>query len=334
MKKAQRGTRIFALIALSVFLLSTVTNVSSSSERRLLTKKDFEELMSSLSNWGRWGKADELGALNLITPEKRKRAAALVKEGFSVSLAREAIKTRMDDSSPFEHQMVETGLNADSQSSSDIYSVQYHGAIITHIDALCHLFYKGRMYNGFSQREVTDQGAAKLSVLRIKNGIFTRGVLMDFPRLWGLKYLPGSRAIFPEDLDEWERKTGVQVESGDAVIIRTGRWARRAAEGEWNIWENSAGLHASSLPWLKKRDVAIVGSDLATDVIPSGVDGVLLPVHWVLVVGMGVPILDNCDLEALSEAANARDRWTFLLTAAPLAVEGGTGSPLNPIATF
>jgi len=159
-------------------------------------------------------------------------------------------------------------------------------------------------------------------------------VLMDMPRLWGLKYLKGARAIYPEDLESWEKKAGVEVESGDAVLIRTGRWARRAAEGEWIIEQNSAGLHASCLPWLKKRDVAIVGSDLATDVLPSGVDGFMLPVHWVTIVAMGTPILDNCDFEALSEAASARKRWSFLLTAAPLAVEGGTGSPINPVATF
>jgi len=85
---------------------------------------------------------------------------------------------------------------------------------------------------------------------------------------------------------------------------------------------------------LKKRDVAIVGSDLATDVFPSGIEGFILPVHWVVINAMGMPILDNCDLEGLSEAANARKRWSFLLTAAPLPVQGGTGSPINPIATF
>jgi kynurenine formamidase len=93
-------------------------------------------------------------------------------------------------------------------------------------------------------------------------------------------------------------------------------------------------LHASCLPWLKKRDVALVGSDLALDVMPSGVEGFELPVHWVCGVAMGLPILDNCDLEKVSQEANARKRWVFLLTVAPLAVEGGTGSPVNPLATY
>jgi kynurenine formamidase len=190
------------------------------------------------------------------------------------------------------------------------------------------------MYNGFSQREVTDKGAAKLSVITMKNGIFTRGVLMDFPRLFGVNYLKGARAIYPEDLEAWERKTGVKVESGDAVFIRTGRWARWQAEGEWDVEQDSAGLHVSCMPWFKSRDVALLGSDLALDVMPSRVEGIRLPVHLVTLVGMGVPILDNCDLEALGEATAARNRWDFLLTLAPLAVDGGTGTPINPTATF
>jgi kynurenine formamidase len=300
-----------------------------------LTRADIDALMTSLSNWGRWGKDDQLGALNLITPEKRKQAAALVKEGMSFSLARTAVKERTDSSPPFVQKMVTLPREGeDITSSGDEYSVAYHGFTQTHLDALCHLFYKGKMYNGFSQKEVTAAGARKLSVLNVKNGIFTRCVLMDIPRLFDVRFLEGSRAIYPEDLDAWEKKAGVKVESGDVVLVRTGRWKRRELEGEWNIMKNSAGLHASCLPWLKQRDVAVVGSDLATDVMPSGVEGFELPVHWVSVVAMGMPILDNCDLEAVSEAAAARKNWAFLLTVGPLAVDGGTGSPVNPLATY
>jgi len=159
-------------------------------------------------------------------------------------------------------------------------------------------------------------------------------VLVDLPRLLGNEYLPANRAIYPEDLDAWEKKFNTRLASGDAVLFRTGRWARRAAEGSWKIMEGSAGLHASCLPWLKKRDVAVVGSDLATDVMPSHVKGIDLPVHLVLIVGMGVPILDNLDLEAVAALAAEQKRCEFLLTVAPLAVEGGTGSPVNPIAVF
>ena len=190
------------------------------------------------------------------------------------------------------------------------------------------------MYNGFSQRVVTSKGASRLSVINLKGGILTRGILIDLPRLFGVAYLKGSRAIYPDDLEAWEARSGIKIQSGDAVLIRTGRWKKRAKEGPWNIANGSAGLHASCLPWLKKRDVAVLGSELALDVIPSGVEGIEFPVHLVLLVAMGVPILDNCDFEKLSRVANDLQRWEFLLMAAPLAVEGGTGSPLNPLAIF
>lgn len=298
------------------------------------TQDDVLEMMQMLSNWGRWGKDDQLGALNLITPQKRKEAAALVKEGLSISLARNAVKVRVGVSAPFEHRMVQTGLTPASESAGDVYSVQFHGYTHTHLDALCHLFHQGRMYNGYSQEEVTELGAAKLSVIAIKDGILTRGVLMDFPHLFGVKFLEGARAIYPEDIDAWQMKTGVSVGSGDAVIIRTGRWARWEAQGEWDVENDSAGVHVSCMPWFRERDVALLGSDLAMDVMPSRVEGIRMPVHLVTIVALGVPILDVCDLESISEAAARRNRWEFLLTMAPLAVEGGTGSPINATATF
>ena len=220
--------------------------------KRQLVMEDIENMMVSLSNWDRWGKDDQLGTLNLITATKRKQAAALVQDGTAVSLARNVIKVRLDGSAPFVHTMIATGQGAaEIGSSGDEYSVRYHGFTQTHMDALCHLFYKGKMYNGFSQKEVTEKGAGKLSVVNIKQGVFTRGILMDLPRLFGVKYLKGSRAIYPEDLEAWEKKAELRVGSGDAVLIHTGRWVRRQAEGEWDIMKNSAGLHASCLPWLK-----------------------------------------------------------------------------------
>ncbi|MGH9505155.1 MAG: cyclase family protein [Terriglobales bacterium] len=291
-------------------------------------------MVESLSNWGRWGKSDERGALNLITPQKRQAAAREVEEGISVSLAHNVIKTKLDGSQPFEHRMISTGQTPGAEGAMDIYSVQYHGYSQTHMDALAHVFHNGKMYNGFSQHEVTDTGAGKLSVINIKSGIFTRGILMDFPQLLGVPYLDGKRAIYPEDLDAWEKKTGIRIKSGDAIFIRTGRWARWKSQGGWDVESDSAGLDVSSMPWFRKRDVAMMGSDLALDVMPSGVEGVKLPVHLITIFAMGAPILDNCDLEALSQELGSRHRVTFLLTVAPLAVDGGTGSPVNPVATF
>lgn len=295
----------------------------------------FERWMQELSNWGRWGADDQLGAINLITPAKRLQAAMLVKEGISFSLARDAETiAAIDNPEPFVHKMLNTGTAGSGKYSSDSFQVSYHGYAHTHLDALCHFFFKGKMFNGFPKEVVVASGAHKLSVIQFKNGIFTRAILIDTPRLKGLDYLEPGVRIYPSDLEAWEKKAGVKVSSGDLLLIRTGRWARRSAKGAWDVDRNAAGLDVSCARWIKARDVAMVGSDAATDVSPSGVEFVPGPMHLLLLVAMGTPILDNCDLELVSREAARRGRWEFLLTAAPLSVPGATGSPLNPIATF
>jgi kynurenine formamidase len=316
--------------------LALLVAIDARAADRPATKADVEALVKELSNWGRWGKDDQLGALNLITPEKRKQAAALVREGTSVSLARLVEKQAASDNpEPFEQTMLPNVDGGDSQWALDRYSVAYHGYAHTHLDALCHLFYRGKMYNGFSQSEVGSKGAAKLAISNARGGVFTRGILFDIPRLRGVRFLEPGTPIYPADLDAWEKHAGVKVSSGDVIFIRTGRWKRREVTGPWNALDPGlAGLHVSCAKWLKERDVAILGSDAASDVIPSGIPEMSHPVHLLVLHAMGMNIFDNCDLEELSEVAEKHKRWEFLLTASPLPVDGGTGSPLNPIATY
>jgi kynurenine formamidase len=292
--------------------------------------------MTELSNWGRWGKADQMGTVNLITAAKKKQAALLVRDGITMSIARTAdVERAADNEMPFGHVMTATGAQPVADSfAMDTITVSYHGSAHTHMDSLSHMFYRGQMYNGYSQSLVTRRGAQQLAVTAFKHGIVTRGILMDIPRLKGVPYLEPGTPIYPADLDAWEKKTGVTVKAGDAVFIRTGRWVRRIAKGPWDVSKRSAGLHASCLKWLKQRDVAVLGSDAAGDVLPSGVDGVAMPIHQVTLIAMGMPIFDNCELDDLGELANRLRRWEFLLTAAPLPVPGATGSPVNPLATF
>jgi kynurenine formamidase len=286
------------------------------------------------SNWGRWGKDDRLGALNLIDRQKRLKAATLVQQGISISLSRDTIKERIGVSAPFTHTMVEWGETPGADSAGDVFSVQYHGYTQTHLDALCHIFHGDQMFNGVSKSTVTKLGAAEMSVLGMKPGIFTRGVLMDLPRALSKLYLNAPDAIYPEHLDSWLDQAGLQVEPGDALIVRTGRWAREEQEGRWDIEAGSAGLHASCLPWLKRHDIAVLVSDLASDLLPSQVEGVRMPVHLLTIAALGVPIIDNCDLESLAQHSFNHRRWHFLFVASPLAVPGGTGSPVNPLALF
>src|SRR5262245_22407051 len=178
-----------ALLTIVIFL----TSAANTQTRHAVTAADVERWMKELSNWGRWGREDQLGTLNLITPAKRQAAAKLVRDGVTVSLSRDAAKEQaVDNGSPFSHKMTATGVNNPGQYAMDTLSVSYHGWAHTHMDALSHMFYKGQMYNGFRQQETTDKGAAKLGVTNVKNGIFTRGILMDIPRLKNVTYLePG-----------------------------------------------------------------------------------------------------------------------------------------------
>ena len=321
-------------LTLLILLSLPAAPFASAQASHKTTKSDVDRLMKELSNWGRWGKDDQLGAYNLITPSKRKEAASLVKEGISVSLAHDVEKVAgPDNNNPFKHTIEDAGPYA-NEYYLDSYAVNYHGFAHTHMDSLCHMFHNGQMYNGFSTKELNKSGAQKLAITGFKNGILTRAILMDIPKLKGVPFLAAGTAIYPEDLDAWEKKTGVKVRSGDVVLIYTGRWAARKKNGAWEIGKNAAGLHASCAKWLKQRDVAILGSDGASDVLPSQVAGVSQPIHQLVLIAMGMPILDNLDMEALSAMAAKLNRYDFMLSASPLAVAGGTGSPLNPIATF
>ncbi len=295
-----------------------------------VTEAEYERWKKELSNWGRWGKDDQLGTLNLINAAKRKQAAGLVKEGFSVSLASDADTVKaVDNPNPYEHTMLAIG--------TDRIAIDYHGITHTHLDSLAHISAAGVFFNGYTPKAdmVLKEGHAKNSIHNLKSGIFTRGVLIDIPRLKGVPFLEPGTPIYVEDLEAWEKQSGVKVGPGDALFVRTGVWARRKAAGPWLRGRaeggRSAGLDPSVIPWLKKRDIALLGSDHPQYVSPAPLRGA---VHDFALLYLGIHLFDNCDLEALSEAAATRKRWEFLLTAAPLPIRGGTGSPLNPIATF
>jgi kynurenine formamidase len=321
---------IRSVASILVLLAIPIALASQTDEGRApRTTAEFDALFTQVSNWGRWGTDDQLGSVNLVTAAKRKQAVTLVKSGISVSLAHNPLTERAEDNNnPFEHTMLR-GNNLDR------YAVSYHGYAHSHIDALCHFLYKEKTYNGYARAEVnTDKGCTKLGIENLKSGIVSRGVLIDIPRLRGVQFLEPGTPVYTEDVEAWEKKTGVKVGSGDVILLRTGRWARRAKLGPWNVGQNAAGFHASIAPWIKARGVSIVGSDAAEDVVPSKVEGVALPVHTLLITAMGINLLDNQDLEALAETAARLNRWEFMISVAPVPVTGGTGFPVNALATF
>ena len=293
---------------------------------------DVQALHAGLSNWGRWGPDDQLGALNLIAPEVTAAAAATVRTGRTVSCARPLnTEAAADNPAPVAHHMIGTATEG---WGADYFAVAPHGFATSHIDALCHIFYEGKLFNGYDTRTVTAHGATRLGIHHLQDGIVTRGVLLDIPAVRGVDALEPGEAIFPEDLEAAEERAGVRVRPGDALLVRTGRWVWRATHGPWNIAAQAAGLDAACLPWLRERDVATLGSDAVSDVMPSRVEGVGMPIHEIAIVALGLHLMDNLDLDALAAACADEGRWGFLFVVAPLVLRRGTASPVNPIAVF
>ncbi|MFH5229640.1 cyclase family protein [Antrihabitans spumae] len=293
---------------------------------------DLERALPSLSNWGRWGPDDQLGTLNYMTPQTKLAAVAEIRTGRVVPFGREISSTtpnlrdvtykmkRYDDPLP------------DEAGCIDEIGMTYHGFAVTHIDALCHIFTpegKQGMYNGYPVEDVTPTGALRLGIERIGEvGIVGRGVLLDVGEVRGGS-LPVGSVIRPEDLDAAEQLHQVQVGEGDIVFVRNGG-------GTGNTFQRGSGLHASCLPWLRERRASILSSDSDSDVHPPipGFERWTEPMHMVLIPYLGMPILDNTELDALAEACAAEQRWAFFVSVSPWRFKGATSSPVNPVAIF
>jgi kynurenine formamidase len=305
-----------------------------------LTQQEISGLFDRISNWGRWGKDDQRGALNYITDAKRAAAARLVKTGEAISLALPlATAPGPDNPTPVTHLMIQTGhdahlLTAPPPFTSDYLGINIHGYSLTHLDALCHIIWDGKLYNGFDASQVGSTGALKLAIDVARHGVIGRGVLLDIPKLRQAPWLEIDQHIFPDELDAAAREHGVAVQEGDILLVRTGRSARRKAKGGWGPEQGLAGLDAACLPWLHERKIAVLGSDGVSDAMPFGYDEGWVSIHTCAIVMMGVHLIDNMDLDALAERAKALGRYEFQFVMAPLVVMRGTASPVNPIALF
>lgn len=314
----------------------------------VVTQETMDGWKQSLSNWGRWGAEDEKGTLNLITPEVRRRAAREVQSGVSVSLERpiNPVHIAPDYEGPLPRaavvQRMLSGPPKRTTGATDQLDIIAHGYTETHFDAFGHHFHDGKMYNGFSADENVsmEEGLSRGAIAAFGDGVFTRGVLVDIPAMKGVPYLEPGTPIYVEDLEAWEAFAGVRIGPGDAVFIRTGRWQAEAERGPWNIADLAAGLDASVIPWLHDRGIALIGTESAMSVKPlpdttqiTNPDD-YLPAHNFALVTLGMPLIDNADLDALSQTAASLDRYTFLFTVAPIRVATGTGVTVNPIATF
>ena len=327
-------------IALTAGVFSTRARSEGNSRPTITTEADFNRALKELSNWGRWGNDDELGAANLITTAKRKQALALAREGLTISLAHDVVQEKAADAP----NILERALgNVTPTGTTDRYQYTgtYHGVIHSHLDAVdCHIMVDGKGYNGRPMEDITATGGCpKGNILALKDGVVTRGVLFDATRLPGKAtpqgWLDPGTAIHREDLEALEKLEHVKVSAGDVILLYTGRWKRRAALGPWPNTMGFAGYHADVAYFIKERGVSFIGGDGPNDVQPSGLTPpIAIPLHRLALVAMGVSIFDNLDYERAVEQARRLNRYEFLFVAAPLRIDKGTGSPLNPLAIF
>lgn len=313
-------------------------------EPPLPTGAEMAATFERLKNWGRWGADDELGALRLITPESRVAAAGLIRSGVTVSMAHDVTTEPTPQTpDPAQHQMLACGddLGSDGipgyEATRDAFGTDVHGMGITHLDALCHMFVEGRMFNGASADLVTADGAERNSVMTAADGIVGRGVLLDVPAARGVDFLEPEQRITVADLLAAQDRQGLEVGSGDLLVIATGRDARTISlGGQLNPFTDGlAGLHPECLTWLRERDVALLASDGISDPMPiTPIDLWPFPVHQIGIVGIGLMLIDNMRLDTLIAECERHQRWEFFMQLSPLRLPGATGCPVNPIATF
>jgi kynurenine formamidase len=306
---------------------------------------DFEQIFESVKNWGRWGDADELGTLNYITPAKVHEAAASVRTGRRVSMAIPINKVAGPDNPMPASLFVVQGHDVPVDASTVRFGLDYlgmacHGDTHTHVDALCHISYDGLTYNGRPAQDVLrTNGATEQDVAAYSAGVVGRGVLLDIPRLRGVKWLEPGEAVTRAELEECAASKGVAIGEGDILVLRTGHHRRRLELGAWDnnpppVGEGKAGLHVDTIPWMHEKRIAAFLPDGDGEAVPSSVEGITYPIHPLQVVAMGMLVSDSLQFEELVVACEEEQRHDFMVVGLPLRLPGGTGSPWNPIAIF
>jgi len=308
-----------------------------SNARSQPTQEQVDEWLTRRNNWGRWGPGDQRGAINLITREKRVEAARLVTSGRVVSLAR-PVETAPQPGAPAPAQRYLKYQDLEGCGfASDFIGIFPHGVVNTHLDALCHMWGAKGLFNARDPKQAFGADGAGWGAVDVwGEGIVTRGVLADIPRLRGAAFADEDSPIHGWDLEDALKSQGVVMRPGDALCAYGGREAWQAAEkgrryGSGGQRAKSPGLHASCLEFIRDHDIAVLAWDMM-DYAPSGYR-MLVPVHGAIF-AYGVALVDNALLAPLAAACAEEKRWEFMLSVAPLKLAGGTGAPVNPLAHF
>jgi kynurenine formamidase len=303
--------------------------------------QEFGRRFGQLRNWGRWGPADQKGAVNLITPEKVQSAAAQVKAGVTISMSRVfPKKPAANNEYPAGHYMIKRPSPGGGGSAVDHLAISCHGQASTHLDALCHVWLPDGMWNGReADEEIGFEGARWGGIENWADGIITRGVLLDVAAQRAEGYVAEGEPVTADELRATAAATGVSLEGGDALLIHCGRDNWEAAHGRpygspaagYDLRPPRPGLHASSLEFFFESDCAMIIWDMM-DARPNEY-GIASTVHLILP-AQGVPLLDNASLGPVAGYARQTARPTCMVCVAPLNIPGGTGSPVNPLAVF
>jgi kynurenine formamidase len=313
-----------------------------------MSEEVLRQLAMSVRNWGQWGPTDEIGTLNYITPDRIAAAARLVTAGkvfaLGIPLQREGPQSGTRPRFNPIHTMFRDGGDQPRDFAGVVEMQGYGGSddwivmplqCVTQWDSLAHVFYEGKMFNGYDATLVTSAGAAKNSIDKTKNKIVGRGVLLDVARHKGGRALDAGYAITPADLDATAAAHGVQVQRGDIVLIRTGFMARYLDKGDWRHFDldPSPGVSVHTAPWMHAKQIAAVASDnYAVEVRPSELPPFRSPFHICAIPNMGLTLGEIFFLEELAADCAADGRYAFLLVAPPLPVTRAVGTPINPYA--
>ncbi|MEP9376374.1 cyclase family protein [Aquabacter sp. CN5-332] len=308
-------------------------------------KKAIAEATEKLSNWGRWGKEDEIGTLNHVTPENIVDATKLVKKGKAFALG-----IPLGSSGPQNglfggrwnpiHTMLATGTDAIAGRFDETNKIRYADDALnmpvqaaTHWDSLGHVFYEDKMYNGFEAKLVDSGGVHKNGIEHTRNKMIGRGVLLDVARFKKVEYLEDGYGISNDELDAVAKAQGVEIRKGDFVIVRTGQMEQRLKTGEWGGYAggDAPGVKFENCYWCQDKQIAAICSDTwGVEVRPNETTEVFQPWHWVVIPAMGLTMGEIFFLKELAEDCAADGVFEFLFVGPPLVITGGTGSPINP----
>lgn len=308
-------------------------------------KAAIAEAHKKLSNWGRWGANDQIGTLNYITAQDIVAATKLVSKGkifaLGIPLDRRGPQNGLFGSrwNPI-HTMLATGTDAVAGRQDETPNIRYADDAInmpvqgaTHWDALGHVFYQDKMYNGYDARLVDSNGLSALGIEHVKSKMVGRGILLDVARFKGVEYLTDGYGISNDELDACAKAQNVQIRRGDFVIVRTGQMERCLKQEEWGGYAggDAPGVKFENCYWCHEKQIAAICSDTwGVEVRPNETPEANQPWHWVVIPAMGLTMGEIFYLKDLAEDCATDKVYEFLFTAPPLVITGGSGSPINP----